>query len=70
MDQAIDIAERLELADVFALRRVSTKQLVTLAGVGRGEGWAGNISVDPVRAEKRLADALACVTTPLPSATA
>lgn len=38
-----------DIDDVFALRRVSDEQLVNLAGVGRGEGWAGNISIDPDR---------------------
>ena len=54
-----EIALRLGLKDVFALRRVSQEQLVVLAGVGRGEGWAGNISIDPDR-EPMIAKALSC----------
>ena len=42
-------AAELGLADVFALRKVGDDQLVNLAGVGRGAGWAGNISIDPDR---------------------
>lgn len=49
MESASEIASRLDLVDVFALRRVSDEQLVNLAGVGRGEGWAGNISIDAQR---------------------
>ncbi len=45
------------IEDVFALRRVSDEQLVNLAGVGRGEGWAGNISIDPER-ESLIAEAM------------
>lgn len=52
-----EIAENLNITDVFALRRVSDEQLVNLAGVGRGEGWAGNISIDPER-EQLIAAAL------------
>ena len=44
-----EIAARLGVSDVFALRRVSDEQFVNLAGVGRGEGWAGNISITPDR---------------------
>ncbi len=51
------IAQSLNITDVFALRRVSDEQLVNLAGVGRGEGWAGNISIDPER-EQLIASAL------------
>lgn len=54
-----EIALRLGLKDVFALRRVSQEQLVVLADVGRGEGWAGNISIDPDR-EPLIAKALSC----------
>lgn len=49
MDSPSIHAERLGLADVFALRCISDDQLVNLAGLGRGEGWAGNISIDPAR---------------------
>ncbi|MEZ5383537.1 MAG: hypothetical protein R2754_17285 [Microthrixaceae bacterium] len=57
MDEKFEIADRLGVADVFALRRVSEDQLVNLVGVGRGEGWAGNISIDPQR-EPLVAQAL------------
>lgn len=57
MNSTAEIADRLNLVDVFALRRISDAQLVNLAGVGRGEGWAGNISVDPER-EPLVAEAL------------
>ncbi len=49
METANDLASRSGLVDVFVLKRVSDDQLVNLVGVGRGEGWAGNISVDPSR---------------------
>ncbi|MCP3992177.1 MAG: hypothetical protein GY724_24105 [Actinomycetia bacterium] len=49
MDEAREIASRLGLVDVFVLRRVSDDQLVNLVGVGRGERWAGSISIDPDR---------------------
>lgn len=43
-----DIAERLDLSDIFALRLVANEQLINLDGFGRGAGWAGNISIDPL----------------------
>lgn len=58
MDGVLEASAQLGLKDVFALRRISDEQLVNLAGVGRGEGWAGNISIDPVR-EPLIADAMA-----------
>jgi hypothetical protein len=58
MDNTEDIAARFGLCDLFALRRVSDEQLVNLAGIGRGEGWAGNISIDPDR-EPLIAEAMA-----------
>ncbi|MGI9611990.1 MAG: hypothetical protein ACR2QO_03710 [Acidimicrobiales bacterium] len=57
MENTTEIAARLGLRDLFALRRVSDEQLVNLVGVGRGEGWAGNISIDPER-EPLVAEAL------------
>ena len=47
MKDTATIADQLGAADVFALRRVGESQLVNLAGFGRGDGWAGNISVEP-----------------------
>lgn len=41
-----DTAARLGAKDVFVLRRISTNQFFNVAGFGRGEGWAGNISID------------------------
>lgn len=58
MESTAFIAQRMDLRDVFALRRIGPDQLVNLVGVGRGEGWAGNISIDPVR-EPLIAEALA-----------
>jgi len=49
METTEEIARRLSLQDLFALRRISDEQLVNLVGVGRGQGWAGNISIDPQR---------------------
>jgi len=57
MPTVSDLAADLGLVDVFALRRVSDQQLVNLAGAGRGEGWAGNISIDAER-EPLIAEAL------------
>ena len=51
------IAAQLGLRDLFALRRVTDEQLVNLAGIGRGEGWAGNISIDLDR-EPLVAEAI------------
>lgn len=57
MNEFGDSRTENEVEDVFALRRVSDEQLVNLAGVGRGEGWAGNISIDPDR-EALIAQAM------------
>ena len=40
------IADELGAADLFVLRRATTRQYAHLAGVGRGDGWAGNIELD------------------------
>ena len=40
------IAEELGAADLFVLRRAMTRRYAHLAGVGRGDGWAGNIELD------------------------
>ena len=39
-------AADLNAEDLFILSRVDTKQLVSVGGEGRGQGWAGNIFVD------------------------
>ena len=39
-------ASRVHARDVFILRRVSDNRFFNVAGLGRGEGWAGNISID------------------------
>ncbi len=44
-----ELGQRLGIEDVFVLRRVSDNQLISLSGAGRGEGWAGNISIDTGR---------------------
>jgi hypothetical protein len=41
------VAQRVAARDVFVLSLVAPDCLVNLAGHGRGEGWAGNITVDP-----------------------
>jgi hypothetical protein len=41
------LAQRVSARDVFVLSLVAPDCLVNLAGYGRGEGWAGNITVDP-----------------------
>lgn len=57
MDSIEAAIGHLSVRDVFALRRISDEQLVNLAGIGRGEGWAGNISIDPYR-EALIANAM------------
>ena len=45
--QALEaIADELGADDLFVLRRASTRRYAHLAGVGRGDGWAGNIELD------------------------
>jgi diguanylate cyclase (GGDEF)-like protein len=45
--QALEaIAAEIGATDLFVLRRASTRHYTNLAGVGRGDGWAGNIEVD------------------------
>jgi diguanylate cyclase (GGDEF)-like protein len=45
--QALEaIADEIGAIDVFVLRRASTRHYTHLAGVGRGDGWAGNIELD------------------------
>ena len=41
-----ETAARTGARDLFVLRRVSDNRFFNVAGVGRGEGWAGNISID------------------------
>jgi hypothetical protein len=45
------------VADVFVLRRVGGQRFVHLAGIGRGEGWAGIVEVS-LDDEAALAEAL------------
>ena len=33
--------------DLFVLRRIAQDRFFNVAGFGRGDGWAGNISIDP-----------------------
>jgi diguanylate cyclase (GGDEF)-like protein len=40
------IADEIGAIDIFVLRRASTRRYTHLAGVGRGDGWAGNIELD------------------------
>jgi|GEM_PF-3491134 len=45
--QALEaIAAEIGATDLFVLRRATTRQYAHLAGVGRGDGWAGNIELD------------------------
>lgn len=44
-----EMSSTIEAEDIFVLRRVSDDQMINFDGVGRGEGWAGNITIDPVR---------------------
>ena len=41
------IASELRAEDVFVFRRVARDTFAHLAGIGRGEGWAGNIELRP-----------------------
>jgi diguanylate cyclase (GGDEF)-like protein len=41
-----EIAAEIGATDLFVLRRSTTRQYAHLAGVGRGDGWAGNIELD------------------------
>jgi diguanylate cyclase (GGDEF)-like protein len=57
--QALEaIAAEIGASDVFVLRRASTRHYVHLAGVGRGDGWAGNIELDAAE-ERHLRAAVA-----------
>jgi len=40
------MAAELGATDLFVLRKATTRMYVHLAGVGRGDGWAGNIELD------------------------
>ena len=41
-------AARVGARDLFVLRRVAQDRFFNVAGFGRGDGWAGNISIDTV----------------------
>lgn len=41
-----EVAYRTGAIDLFVLRRISENRFFNVAGVGRGDGWAGNISID------------------------
>lgn len=41
-----DIAARVGAADLFVLVPVESGRLFNVAGVGRGAGWAGNVTLD------------------------
>ena len=57
MGKMLEAPSSLDVEDVFVLARVGPDQLVNLDGIGRGEGWAGNITVDAAR-EPLVAGAL------------
>ncbi|CAN5154874.1 hypothetical protein BH20ACT16_BH20ACT16_03320 [soil metagenome] len=57
--QALEaIAAEIGATDIFVLRRVSARHYSHLAGVGRGDGWAGNLELDAAE-EKHLRAAVA-----------
>ncbi len=58
MGTTLELPAALDVEDVFVLRRVSNDQMVNLDGIGRGERWAGNITVDSVR-EPLIAQSMA-----------
>lgn len=41
-----EIAARLGARDIFVFRRLEDDRLFNIGGVGRGAGWAGNVSVN------------------------
>lgn len=41
-----NIAARMGARDLFVLRRITEGRFFNVAGIGRGDGWAGNISID------------------------
>lgn len=41
------LAKELSADDVFVFRRVAGNTLFNVGGVGRGAGWAGNVTVEP-----------------------
>lgn len=53
-----ETAVRTGARDLFVLRRISDERFFNVAGLGRGEGWAGNISID-ASAEPWLSSILA-----------
>lgn len=51
-----ELARRAGAQDLFVLRRIGEDRLFNVGGHGRGNGWAGNITLSPD--EPLLADAL------------
>lgn len=41
-----DVASSAGARDLFVLQRISGDRFFNVAGVGRGDGWAGNISIE------------------------
>ena len=42
-----ELATELSAKDVFVFRRVDGNTLFNVGGIGRGAGWAGNVTVEP-----------------------
>ena len=53
-----DIAREARAIDLFALKSLDgDRRLFNIGGVGRGDGWAGNLTLDPA-SEPMLAKAV------------
>ena len=52
------IAAAVGATDVFVFRRITPERFVHVGGVGRGEGWTGNIDLI-VAEETRASEAIA-----------
>ncbi len=42
----MEMASRIGPQDLFVLRRIGKNRFFNVAGLGRGDGWAGNLSID------------------------
>lgn len=42
-----ELADELSAKDVFVFHRVANNTLFNVGGIGRGAGWAGNVTIEP-----------------------
>ena len=53
-----DVTQAMGAEDLFIFRKVSPEKFAHFGGVGRGEGWAGNIELDAEHDERHFVAAL------------